>query len=315
MKKQFLLLSFLLTLVFGYSQETIPEDDEFHVEEVDDTTKRDKFIHFFNEEDMLQWEPEEEPKEFKKKKKKRKVYYGIKTKKGFTKKGHGSHMEVEVFYYLKVFQEPNVYVKDIYWYNTQKRKIQKSRPNKIDPSVAKILHGPYKKIIDSEVVEKGVYFVGTKHARWEKWKKPRVKKYKDSIEVEEKYLISKTKWNRGFPKESEISYFDSEKTQLKEIIPIVDEDKHGYYFKFYNNGMMEEQGRYIHGEKVGKWYEYHKGVKRNFKKRVTVYTDPKTRKAVDPYVSFEWDDHGKKTFDKEVEDKQKALEAKKNKHK
>ena len=309
-------LLFVFTLLFiiplGFAQETPPPvEDAFHVEEVDDTTKRDKYIHFFNDNDLLEWEPEEEPKEFKKKKKKRKVYYGIKTKKGFTKKGHGKTMEVEVFYYLKVYQEPNPYVKDVYWFNIQKRKIEKSRPDKVDPKEAKILHGPYKRIVNGEVMEKGVYYVGTKHARWEEWKKPKTHKFKDSIEVEEKQLVLKEKYNRGFPKDSEISFFDTDKTQLKEIIPIVDGEKHGYYFRFYENGMMEEQGKYEHDEKVGNWYEYHKGVKRNFKKRIMVYPNSRTDEKFEPYVSHEYDEFGKTTYDKEEEEKARLLEEKK----
>lgn len=311
MNKLLLILPlFLLSLLASAQEANSDDDDDFHVEEVDDTTKRDKYIHFFKEDDMLEYEPEEEPKDFKKKKKKRRVYYGYKTKRGFTKKGSGTRTEIEIFHYLKVFEEPNAYVKEIYWYDYRKKKIQHSRPDRIDPDVAKILHGPYKKLINDEVIEKGVYYLGTKHARWELWKKPRMHKYKDSIEVEEKHLVKKEKWNRGFPKDSEISYFDSEKQQLKEIIPIVDGERHGYYFKFYDNGMMEEQGRYIHGEKVGKWYEYWKGTKRNFKKRITVHTDLKTRKAIEPYVSHEYDERGKMTYDKEEEDKKKALEEK-----
>jgi hypothetical protein len=44
---------------------------------------------------------EEEPVPTKKKKVKKKVFYGIKTKKGFTRKGVGDRVTYELFYYLK----------------------------------------------------------------------------------------------------------------------------------------------------------------------------------------------------------------------
>lgn len=292
------------------------DKEEFNVEEVDDTTKRDKYVHFFNSEDMLEYEPEEEPKEFKKKKKKRRVYYDLKTKRGFTKKGRGSHMEVQVFHYLKVYKEPSRYVKDIYWYDTKKKKIVKSTPNKVDPKVAKILHGPYKKIIGDETVQKGVYYIGTKHARWETLTKSKVHKF-DTTEVEWQSLKIKQKYNRGFPKDSELKYYDSESTQLKEVMPIIDGEPHGLYFAFFENGKVKTQGRYHHGEKVGKWYEYHMGVKRHFKQKITVYPNPpgfgrkkkpEEKEITEPYILKEWDTTGHVIYDKVAEDKKKRLE-------
>src|SRR5690242_15917901 len=47
-----------------------------------------------------------EPIVTKKKKPKRKTYYGIKTKKGFTRKGFGDKTVIETFYYLKKHEKP-----------------------------------------------------------------------------------------------------------------------------------------------------------------------------------------------------------------
>src|ERR1700712_744396 len=52
-----------------------------------------------------------------KKKPKRKVFYGLKTKKGFTRKGYGEHVTVELFYYLKKADNPSTFARDIYWFN------------------------------------------------------------------------------------------------------------------------------------------------------------------------------------------------------
>ena len=305
MKKLFLFLITVISLLSVNAQTEDPQkrEEEFMVEEVDDTTKRDKYIHFFNEDDLLEYEPEEEPVEFKKKKKKRKVYYGSKTKKGFIKRGRGTRMQIEVFYYLKEFQEPSPYIKDIYWYDLKNKKIEKDHPNKIDPKTALILHGPYKKIVNREVVEKGIYYVGTKHGRWEEWKVLKTKKYKDSIEVAEKRLISKEKYNRGFTKESELLFYDGEKTKIKEVTPILDGELHGYYFLFFENGKIATQGQYSHGEKVGKWYEYQMSGARHYRKRITVHPDRFTKEDFYPYISMEWDEIGHISYDIEEEEK------------
>ena len=54
----------------------------------------------------LDFKKEEEPVAKKKKKIKKKVYYGIKTKKGFTRKGTGDRVTYELFYYLKKPEKP-----------------------------------------------------------------------------------------------------------------------------------------------------------------------------------------------------------------
>ena len=66
----------------------------------------------------LDFEKEEEPlNKQKKKKPKKKVFYGIKTKKGFTRKGIGDRTMFETFYYLKRPEVPNTLVRDIYYYD------------------------------------------------------------------------------------------------------------------------------------------------------------------------------------------------------
>src|SRR6188508_1009603 len=62
----------------------------------------------------LNFEQEAEPVNTKKKKVKKRVYYGLKTKKGFTKKGEGDRVTYELLYYLKEPQMPQTFVRDIY---------------------------------------------------------------------------------------------------------------------------------------------------------------------------------------------------------
>jgi hypothetical protein len=106
----------------------------------------------------------DEPIVTKKKKPKRKVFYGIKTKKGFTRKGYGDRVTVELFYLLKNPDKPNRFVRDIYWYDFTRREIRKG--SNFDPSKGALLHGPYRKMQGDVLLEEGIFYKGTKHGRW-----------------------------------------------------------------------------------------------------------------------------------------------------
>jgi len=60
----------------------------------------------------------------KKKKRKKKVFYGVKTRKGFTQKGYGNKRTLELFYVLKQYHEPDIYIRDIYWYDSRRQSIR-----------------------------------------------------------------------------------------------------------------------------------------------------------------------------------------------
>src|SRR5688572_1271428 len=85
------------TALFAFSQEQ--EDKQFTI----DTPA------------SLDFQKEEAPDNNtrKKKKVKKRVYYGIKTKKGFTRKGFGDKVTYELFYYLKKSEKPSTFVRDI----------------------------------------------------------------------------------------------------------------------------------------------------------------------------------------------------------
>lgn len=291
-----------------------------------------KYVKFFKVNDLeeveeLDFEQKEEPKKFKKKKPKRRVYYGFKTKKGFTKKGQGKSQTTEIFHYLKKWQTPNKYVKDIYWLDVRKLKVVKSR--KFDPKYSKILHGPYKKIVNGELIEEGIYYIGTKHGRWVTYNKPKKykfrsgdkdKTYKDEDGV--KYVVEgsdtvlnyqllrkKEKFNRGWSKTAELKYFDSERTKLKEVIPY-DENKqiNGDYYLYFKNGKIKLRGKVIRGVKVGKWTEYRSVKGRVKRHKIIKYPDwPETNKKpeedeiLEPEGELfrEWDITGDIIFDKE----------------
>src|SRR5688500_13799994 len=64
---------------------------------------------------VLDLEEKEEDPTKKKKKPKKKVFYGIKTRKGFTRKGYGQRITYEIFFFLKKPQKPETFVRDVYW--------------------------------------------------------------------------------------------------------------------------------------------------------------------------------------------------------
>lgn len=273
-----------------------------------------KYVHFFNHDDpILDLDRQEEaPKEFKKKKPKRRLFYGYKTKKGFTKKGAGKRMQIEVFFYLKNWEEPSKYVHDIYWYDPVRLKIVKS--TKYDPATSKLLHGPYKRTINNKVVERGVYYLGTKHSRWETWKSPKTHKFlKDTLQQEIEYqdLKSKVRWSKGWHKTEELFYYDSEKTLLKEVIPYDERGvKNGKYYQFFKDAKIKEIGFYAEDEKIGKWVEYHNGKRKHFRKQVMIYPNWLKGEDFEPYVEKEYDINGHLTYDREEAEKTRIAEEK-----
>lgn len=231
--------------------------------------------------------PDEEKK--KKEKRKKNVYFGIKTKKGFTKSGYGNNIKIELFNYLKEFQEPNPYVRDIHWYDFKTGRIRVG--GKIDPKYGAILHGPYKMIQNEQVLEEGIFYVGAKHGRWTSY----AKMYDYFI------LTDKKKYYKGWPKESMVSYYDRERTKLREVIPMEHEKKEGAYFYFHENGLLAVQGEYRNDAKVGRWVEYYE-YRRQRKREVQYPTDPYDD-GFRPYIVKEWDKTGEVIYDKEEQDR------------
>jgi antitoxin component YwqK of YwqJK toxin-antitoxin module len=220
------------------------------------------------------------PNRAKKKKRKKNVFYGLKTRKGFTKVGRGKQVTIETFHLLKVYTEPNPYVGEYYVFDVRKRKVLKvTSIDKKNVVHYRILHGPYKKTVGGEVVESGIFYVGTKHGRWERYGKNNI-------------LLDKVKFYKGWPKESEITYFDNERTKVKEVKPIINKELNGTYCLFHEKGWPLIQGKYIDGIKVGLWVEYF--TDRNKRKREIQYpANPyKKEEQFEPYVLTEWDDEG-----------------------
>lgn len=220
----------------------------------------------------------DEPIVTQKKKPRKKVFYGVKTKKAFTRRGSKQRTTLELFYVLKKHEPSPPYVKDIYWYDYKRREVRKS--DKFDPKRGVLLHGPYKKMIGNIVVEEGIFYKGSKHGRWMRHSR-------------EDLLEDKDKYYKGWPKESLVSYHDPERTKVKELIPVDHGDREGNYYRFHDNGTLAVTGAYLHDYRVGDWVEYYPNGKH--KKIITYPTDPFDKK-VKPRISREWSEQGREVY-------------------
>lgn len=222
--------------------------------------------------------------EAKKKKQKRNFYYGKKVRKGFTRSGFGEKVEIELFTYLKVYEEPVPYVRDVYWYDFRRKKIENN--TKYRKEYSGILHGPYKRMRGEQVLEEGIYYMGVKHGRWMTW---------DRHDI----LVSKEKYYKGWPKQSLVAYHNRDEKKLKEVIPVQFGEKEGYYFAFHESGNLAAIGEYQFDQKIGLWREYYD--QRNRRKREIKYPDRPFEKGAQPYIIREWDERGKLIYENKKE--------------
>lgn len=288
---KFLLLSILLIfslMANCYGQNTALEEDnkaeQFLFGNPDSTfslvRKAPLTIDMEEEED----ENEELIKE-KKKKRKKNVFYGMKTKKGFTRRGVGNRITLELFHYLKDPVKTDPYVPVVYWYDKKDREVKVTRS--FNPKKGYLLHGPYKKVYNEQVIEKGIFYKGLKHGRWTKY-------------TNDDILTDKRKYDKGWPKEAILSYYDDDQKKLKEVLPIVYEEKNGDYYYFHENGEIAIRGEYEEGKKVGEWTEYYPFYNRK-KKEIQYPNDPYDPKF-EPFIKREWNKRGKLVYEKEMPD-------------
>ena len=259
----------LLSGVFYTGNVYAQEEDKFTTISPPPTVELDR-----NEEDETFTQKE--------KKNKKNVYYGLNTKKGFTTRGRGEREDLILFNYLKEPIQTDKYVRDIYWYDFEKRQI-KSRG--FNPEKGVILHGPYMVRRDDVSIEEGIFYIGTKHGRW-------IRKTPQDI------LIDKEKYYKGWPKESLVKFYDpSTRTKIQEIIPIEYGQKEGTYFYFFEDGSRAVTGEYRYDERVGKWTSYYKNRRGRRKREIQYRKDPDNDKFV-PYIVREWNSAGKIIYDR-----------------
>ncbi|GAB4233851.1 MAG: hypothetical protein Tsb0034_07270 [Ekhidna sp.] len=222
-----------------------------------------------------------EPVKAKKKKVKKNVFFGLKTRKAYTKTIRGNDVLWEQFYVLKEYEGPPAYSRDFYWFDYKKKKIINSL--RVDEKNAGVMHGPYKKMLGEQIIEKGWYYKGMKHRRWVRFNRHDI-------------LQEKAYWWKGWPQESRLAYYDFKKTQLKEVIPVHFGEKDGEYWAFHKDGSIAVRGKYQFDHKVGLWREYYDDRR---VKREVVYPDDPFNFDFDPYISKEWDKKGTLIYDRE----------------
>jgi len=229
-----------------------------------------------------------------KKKQKRRTYYDLKIRKRVIVTKNAKGILVEKFFVLKTPVMPSKYVEETYFYDIKKKAIVKLSPNsKFEPEKYEILHGLYTKKKDNKfLLAEGFYYTATKHGTWNEYVVRELIDTTKNKTYQESILVDKAKYNRGFPKEAQITYFDSEQTQIKEIIPFQMGEQTGAYYLYYPSGRLAVKGDFELGQRVGKWYEYYDRDKKNKKKIITYQ-----KSALDPYqepIVEAWDDKGDK---------------------
>jgi antitoxin component YwqK of YwqJK toxin-antitoxin module len=267
------LLFLILLPVVGFAQ----QGNEPRTQEGQFTFDTDKPFKLLTLDEKI-----DEPIATKKKKPKRKTFYGIKTKKGFTRKGFGDKMVLELFYVMKKKNEKFTgFARDIYWYDYTRREVRKS--STFDPKKGVLLHGPYKKMIGQVVVAEGIYYKGAKHGRWMSYNR------QDLVE-------DKSKFYKGWPKDSYVTYYDpNERKHLKEVTPVEYGEKDGYYYMLHENGAVAVYGEFQWNEKIGDWIENYPNGKR---KRIIAYPKEPFEKESKPFIRKEWDEKGKEIYSK-----------------
>jgi len=212
---------------------------------------------------------------------KSRFFYGMKTRRAYARKGKDpKKREYELFFVLRKPVPINPYVTDIYWYHLKKRQIINGPIDERDKKYAKIIHGPYIRRQGRKVLEEGIFYVGTKHGRWERYDRNFI-------------LLDKKRFYKGWPTDAEISYYDLNQQKPKEVIPIQWGRKEGNYYYFAENGTLLTTGVYKDNIKIGIWTEYHSAKR---KKKETQYPkDPYS--TVEPFILKEYDAKGKVYYD------------------
>ena len=209
-------------------------------------------------------------------------YEGISMESMSIKFGSGDRATVEYFHVLKEYKPLNPYVRatETRWYDTKSKRLSSALIKEKEKALP--LHGSYKKYSGENLIEEGFYYMGLKDGRWAKY--------------DAKFnLIDKSVWNRGFPAEARITYFDSAHTQIKEVIPVTFGEVEGEFLEFYKEGQLMASGKYDDGKKVGRWVEYYQ-FRRQRKKEIQ-YPKSSWDEDFEPFVLREWDEKGKLLYD------------------
>jgi antitoxin component YwqK of YwqJK toxin-antitoxin module len=225
-----------------------------------------------------------EAKKEKKKNARKNTYFGIKTQKGNTRRSLRGQEYVELFHYTTTSREGNPYLRDRYFYDPKERSI---RTQGFAEGQGYLLHGPYQRLVNQTVVERGMFYYGAKHQTWLTF---------DADEV----LQDKAHFEEGWPKESRITYFNTSTKAIEKLIPVQYGLEEGNFFHFYPNQQVAVTGEYRYGQKVGLWTEYwNTNNTQAIRKREIQYQEKPYTKNFRPYIRAEWDKEGKLIYRKD----------------
>ena len=217
-------------------------------------------------------------------------YEGLSMVKAYTKFGSRDRTIVEEFYVLRDNDaaKPLPYIRDITRYYQKTGRVSSSIVR--DEGTGLLLHGPYKRYQNGDLIEEGYYYAGMRDGRWEKY---------DSRFM----LTDKTRWLRGVPAESKLAFYDSTHHKIKEIVPMEYGKVKGTYMAFHENGLLAEEGKYDNGVKVGRWTEYYpiNPSGRRMRRKLTQHASNAWDTDFEPYVITEWDEKGKVTYERSKE--------------
>jgi hypothetical protein len=274
----FLFLLFISGKIFGQKVEAGKSDQDSSGVVSLEMLPSSMPLFLFNE------NKEKEEKKAKKKKAKKNIWFGIKTQKGFTKIELRGQSYYEYFNYTDQSRPTNPYIRDVYWYDTQEKSIKSQG---YITGKGYLLHGPYERLVNEKVVERGMFYYGTKHNTW-------------LLYDEKNILQDKSHFREGWPKESRVNYYDQNSKAVEELIPVQFGLKEGSYFHFYSDQQVAVTGEYRFGEKVGLWTEYwDTNNKKAIRKREILYQEKPYTKDFRPYIRAEWDKDGNLVYRKE----------------
>ena len=173
------------------------------------------------------------------------------------------------------------FVTEIWWQDKKTRKIYKTRPTEKEMPNARILHGPYRRKQNRIVLEEGVFYLGAKHARWERYDKSNL-------------LLDKKKFYKGYGKDAVLNYYDAEQKLPKEIIPMHNGVKDGEYLFFDSDGNLLVYGNYKDNVRIGTWINYYPNKK---KLKEILYPKDPYQAGFISHTHREWNEKGKVSYD------------------
>lgn len=211
-------------------------------------------------------------------KKKKNYFFGVKTKRAYTVNKISGRTVIEDFYILPEAVAVDPYVLQVFVHDQQREEVKPVRGVK-GRLVDRVLHGPYKKLVNDEVIEEGMFFYGTKHQRW-------------VLLDRQNKLLQKEHYHKGWYRDSEITYYDGDaKQRIKSVTPIQYGKKEGTYIHFFPNGRLAMRGRYEFDKKVGVWEEFHEVDNVVIKREIQYAPDP-YQKNFRSFIRKEWDKLG-----------------------